>query len=86
MLTVFAEIKEYVEAYATAARNAIRAGFDGIELHGAHGFLIDQFTQDVSNKRTDEYGGSFENRTRIVVEIVDAIRAVIPETMPLFLR
>jgi len=67
------EIKEYIAAYVTAARNAIRAGFDGIEVHGANGFLPDQFIQDVTNKRTDEYGGSVENRARFVLEVIDAI-------------
>ena len=82
-----AEIKEYVEAFAQAARNAVvGAGCDGVEVHGAHGYLIDQFLQDVSNKRTDEYGGSFENRIRFPLDVVDAVRAVIPPTMPLFFR
>lgn len=67
------EIKEYVQDYATAAANAIRAGFDGIEIHGANGYLVDQFLQDVSNKRTDQYGGSIENRARFGLEVVDAI-------------
>ncbi|KZP26859.1 NADH:flavin oxidoreductase/NADH oxidase [Athelia psychrophila] len=68
-----AEVREYVQLYATAAENAIKAGFDGVEVHGANGYLIDQFTQDVSNKRTDAYGGSIENRARFALEIVDAI-------------
>ena len=81
------EIQEYVQMYATAASNAVSiAGFDGVEIHGANGYLVDQFTQDVSNTRTDEYGGSFENRTRLSLEIVDAVRAVMPKTMPLFYR
>lgn len=68
------EIKEYVELYATAAKNAVqRAGFDGVEVHGAHGYLIDQFIQDVCNKRTDEYGGSIENRSRFALEVLDAV-------------
>jgi NADPH2 dehydrogenase len=68
------EIKEYIELYATAASNAVhRAGFDGVEVHGANGYLVDQFLQDVTNVRTDEYGGSPENRTRFAVEIVDAV-------------
>lgn len=49
------------------------AGFDGVEIHGANGYLVDQFIQDVSNKRTDEYGGSIENRARFALEVVDAI-------------
>ncbi|KAJ7850142.1 hypothetical protein B0H13DRAFT_2401508 [Mycena leptocephala] len=75
-LTV-AEIKEYVGLYAQAAKNAIEAGFDGIEIHGANGYLVDQFLQDVSNKRTDEYGGSIENRARFALEIIDAVAAAI---------
>ncbi|THV00307.1 FMN-linked oxidoreductase [Dendrothele bispora CBS 962.96] len=68
------EIKEYIALYAQAASNAVhKAGFDGVEIHGANGYLIDQFLQDVSNKRTDEYGGSVENRTRFALEVVDAV-------------
>ncbi|KAH7906896.1 hypothetical protein BJ138DRAFT_567017 [Hygrophoropsis aurantiaca] len=67
------EIKEYVQQYATAAKNAIEAGFDGVEIHAANGYLIDQFLQDVSNTRTDEYGGSIENRARFALEIVEAV-------------
>ncbi|CCL99889.1 uncharacterized protein FIBRA_01914 [Fibroporia radiculosa] len=67
------EIKEYVQLYTTAAKNAIRAGFDGVEVHGANGYLIDQFLQDVSNKRTDEYGGSVENRARFALEVIDSV-------------
>ena len=80
------EIQEMVAKWAAAAKRAVDAGIDVIEIHAAHGFLLHGFLSPITNKRTDEYGGSFENRTRIVVEIVDAIRAVIPETMPLFLR
>ncbi|KAJ7700171.1 NADH:flavin oxidoreductase/NADH oxidase [Mycena olivaceomarginata] len=71
------EIKEYVALYAQAAKNAIAAGCDGVEIHGANGYLIDQFLQDVSNRRTDEYGGSVENRTRFALEVVDAIVAAV---------
>ncbi|KAI0765851.1 FMN-linked oxidoreductase [Trametes elegans] len=80
------EVREVVRQWADAARRAVEAGVDVIEIHAAHGFLLHQFLSPVSNRRTDEYGGSFDNRARIVVEIVDAIREVIPETMPLFLR
>lgn len=70
----FTEIKEYISSYATAAANAVYgAGFDGVEIHGANGYLIDQFLQDVSNKRTDEYGGSVENRVRFALDVVDAV-------------
>ncbi|KAH7929176.1 FMN-linked oxidoreductase [Leucogyrophana mollusca] len=68
------EVRSYVQAYATAASNAVhKAGFDGVEIHGANGYLIDQFIQDVSNTRTDEYGGSVENRSRFALEVVDAV-------------
>ena len=68
------EIKRYVEMYAEATRRAVHeAGFDGVELHACNGSLIDQFTQDVVNKRTDQYGGSVENRSRFVLEVTDAI-------------
>ncbi|SJK98963.1 related to NADH:flavin oxidoreductase/12-oxophytodienoate reductase [Armillaria ostoyae] len=74
------EIREYVQLYAQAAQNAISAGFDGVKIHGAHDFLPDQFTRDASNNRTDTYGGSFENRTRFPLEVVDAVaEAVGPE-------
>lgn len=68
------EIKEYVSLYKTAAENAIeKAGFDGVEFHMANGYLPDQFLQDVSNTRTDEYGGSIENRVRFPLEIIQAV-------------
>lgn len=73
------EVKEYVQLYATAAKNAVRAGFDGVEIHGANGYLIDQFTQDVSNKRTDEYGGSVENRARFALEVAKAVSDAVGE-------
>ena len=66
--------------YATAAYNAVhRAGFDGIEIHGANGYLVDQFIQDITNKRTDEYGGSIENRSRFALEVINAITEKIGE-------
>ncbi|KIY66549.1 NADH:flavin oxidoreductase/NADH oxidase [Cylindrobasidium torrendii FP15055 ss-10] len=72
------EIKEYVALYGQAATNAVhKAGFDGVEIHGANGYLPDQFLQDVSNDRTDAYGGSIENRARFALEITDAcVKAV----------
>jgi len=81
-----AEIRTLVEAFATAAKRALKAGFDVIELHGAHGYLMHEFLSPLSNHRTDEYGGSFENRTRFVCEVTRAVRAVWPERLPLFLR
>ncbi|KAI5827804.1 FMN-linked oxidoreductase [Schizophyllum commune Tattone D] len=71
------EIKQYVEWYAQAASNAIKAGLDGVEIHGANGYLVDQFLQDVSNVRSDEYGGSIENRARFGLEVVDAVVKVV---------
>ncbi|KAK7031009.1 hypothetical protein VNI00_013799 [Paramarasmius palmivorus] len=72
------EIREYVDLYANAALNAVeKAGFDGIEIHACNGYLLDQFLQDVSNKRTDQYGGSVENRCRFALEVVDAVIAAI---------
>jgi len=67
------EIKEIVKEYAQAAVNAIKAGFDGVEIHGANGYLIDQFIKDGTNKRTDEYGGSIENRSRFLFEVLSAV-------------
>ncbi|KAI0916451.1 hypothetical protein AcV5_002945 [Taiwanofungus camphoratus] len=71
------EIKEYVQWYTTASENAVKAGFDGVELHGANGYIIDQFLQDVCNKRTDEYGGSIENRARFGLEVIDSVAKAI---------
>jgi len=69
-----AEISQYVQFYAQAADNAVhKAGFDGVEIHGANGYLVDQFLQDVSNTRMDEYGGSVENRARFGLEVLDAV-------------
>ncbi len=70
------EIKEVIAQYKLGAENAKKAGFDGVELHGANGYLIDQFLQDSTNKRDDEYGGSVENRMRFMLEAVDAVVAV----------
>lgn len=67
------ELPGIVEAFRQAARNAIAAGFDAVEIHGANGFLLDQFLQDGSNHRTDAYGGSVENRSRLLLEVVDAV-------------
>ena len=70
------EIADTVQDYRRAAERARDAGFDGVELHGANGYLIDQFLQDGSNRRTDQYGGSFENRTRFLLEVVEAVSGV----------
>ncbi|KAL6885760.1 FMN-linked oxidoreductase [Trichoderma evansii] len=78
------EIKKTVQDFATAAQNAMLAGFDGVEVHGANGYLIDQFNQDSSNQRHDEYGGSIENRSRFIDEIMKAVVAAIgPERVGL---
>jgi 2,4-dienoyl-CoA reductase-like NADH-dependent reductase (Old Yellow Enzyme family) len=71
-----AEIPGIVEAFRKAAMNAQMAGFDGVELHGANGYILDQFLQDASNQRTDEYGGSIENRARLMLEATDAVISV----------
>ncbi|OZJ04710.1 hypothetical protein BZG36_01817 [Bifiguratus adelaidae] len=72
-------IKEVVDRFAYAAEVAYRAGFDGIQLHGAHGYLLSQFLANDVNQRTDEYGGSLENRSRIIFEIIAAIRRLVPD-------
>lgn len=75
-----AEIAEYVQLYATAARDAVeRAGFDGVELHGANGYLLDQFLKETSNNRTDEFGGSPENNSRFVLDVIAAVSAAVGE-------
>lgn len=81
-----AEIEEIVRGFGESARRAVEAGFDVIEIHGAHGYLIYQFLSPITNRRSDRYGGSFENRTRLLVEIIQAVRSEMPSEMPLFLR
>ena len=80
------EIQQLVQDWASAAERSVKAGIDVIEIHGAHGYLIHQFLSPITNRRTDQYGGSFENRIRLLTDIIKAIRAVIPKDMPLFLR
>jgi 2,4-dienoyl-CoA reductase-like NADH-dependent reductase (Old Yellow Enzyme family) len=80
------EIRDCVVQFRTAAERALRAGFKIIEIHGAHGYLINEFLSPASNKRKDTYGGSFENRTRFLVDIVESIRQVWPQEYPLFVR
>ncbi len=79
-------IQEVVAAFAAAARRACQAGFRVIEIHAAHGYLIHEFLSPLSNKRSDDYGGSFENRTRLCREIVAAVRSAWPKELPLFVR
>lgn len=67
------EIKSIINDFKVAAKNAKEAGFDGIEIHGANGYLLNQFIDDISNKRTDEYGGNMENRSKILFEVIDAV-------------
>src|ERR1700722_5093324 len=80
------EVKEVVRAHGESAKLAVQAGVDVIEIHAAHGYLLNEFLSPITNRRTDKYGGSFENRTRIVVEIAKAVRENVPKGMPIFLR
>ncbi|MEU5835836.1 NADH:flavin oxidoreductase/NADH oxidase [Streptomyces diacarni] len=80
------EIATLVRQFADSARRAHAAGFRVVEIHGAHGYLINEFLSPFTNRRTDEYGGTFEGRTRFALEVVDAVRAVWPEELPLFFR
>lgn len=80
------QIRHVVGQFAAAARRALAAGFEVAELHGAHGYLINEFLSPHSNHRTDAYGGSYENRTRFALEVVDAVREVWPDDKPLFFR
>jgi 2,4-dienoyl-CoA reductase-like NADH-dependent reductase (Old Yellow Enzyme family) len=81
-----AGIDEVVAQFEAAAQRAVAAGFKVIEVHSAHGYLIHQFLSPISNRRDDDYGGSFENRTRLLVRIATSIRAAIPAEVPLFVR
>ncbi|GAC66479.1 NADH:flavin oxidoreductase/NADH oxidase [Gordonia soli] len=80
------EIADIVAAFASAARRSIEAGFDLVEIHAAHGYLLHEFLSPLSNERTDTYGGPFENRIRLLVEVVDAVRAALPDSAPLLVR
>lgn len=81
-----AQIRKTIGDWVNAAKLAVQAGFDVIEIHGAHGYLIHELCSPVSNKRTDEYGGSFKNRVRLALEIARGIRAAIPDSTLLFYR
>ncbi len=81
-----AGIRSIVQAFVEATRRSLEAGFDVVEIHAAHGYLIHEFFSPLSNQRTDAYGGSFENRTRILIEVVNAVREVWPEDRPLWVR
>ncbi|KAJ4354175.1 NADH-dependent flavin oxidoreductase [Didymosphaeria variabile] len=80
------DIQEVVKAFGAAAKRAVEAGFDFIEIHAAHGYLISSFLSPISNTRTDAYGGSFDNRVRFLVSVVREIRANIPNTTPFSVR
>ncbi|MDJ0381156.1 NADH:flavin oxidoreductase/NADH oxidase [Streptomyces sp. G-G2] len=81
-----AQIQEIVEQFAAATRRSLAAGYRVVEIHGAHGYLLGEFLSPHSNRRTDAYGGSFENRIRFPLAVVDAVRAEWPEELPLFFR
>lgn len=81
-----AAIRQVVEDFEAAAARALQAGFKVLEIHGAHGYLVNEFLSPLTNQRTDIYGGSFENRARFLLEIIEAIRSVWPDDYPLFLR
>ncbi|NEG70385.1 NADH:flavin oxidoreductase/NADH oxidase [Bifidobacterium sp. BRDM6] len=80
------EIHDIVARFRDAARRAVEAGFESIQVHAAHGYLLSEFLDPLVNRRTDEYGGSFENRCRLTLEVVDAVRSVMPDGMPLMVR
>jgi 2,4-dienoyl-CoA reductase-like NADH-dependent reductase (Old Yellow Enzyme family) len=79
-------IEAILQSFRSAARRALEAGFDVLELHAAHGYLIHEFLSPLSNRRTDEYGGSFENRTRLILDVVNVLRREWPDHLPLFVR
>ncbi|HZK25387.1 MAG TPA: FAD-dependent oxidoreductase [Oscillospiraceae bacterium] len=80
------EVKELINCYGEAARRAQEAGYEAVEIHGAHGYLIDQFLNPYTNKRDDEYGGSLENRARFGVEVIKAVRAKVGQDFPVLFR
>lgn len=80
------EIHDIVEAFGEAAGRAMAAGFDGVQIHGAHGYLISQFLSRLANRRTDEWGGNLENRMRLLLEVYDAIRARVGDSIPVMLK
>jgi 2,4-dienoyl-CoA reductase-like NADH-dependent reductase (Old Yellow Enzyme family) len=80
------DIADLIDAFRQAARRALLAGFDVVEVHAAHGYLIHEFLSPLSNTRSDEYGGSFDNRVRLCLEVVDAVRTIWTEERPLFVR
>ncbi len=81
-----AGIEHYIQAWEAAARRALTAGFKVIEIHSAHGYLLHQFLSPISNRRTDQYGGSLENRMRFLLRLAERLRRIIPEGLPLLVR
>ncbi|MCY7420502.1 MAG: NADH:flavin oxidoreductase/NADH oxidase, partial [Chitinophagaceae bacterium] len=81
-----ADIEKVINDFAEATKRAVKAGFKVVEIHGAHGYLINEFLSPLSNHRTDEYGGSFDNRMRFLLEVTEAVQAHWPKEYPLFLR
>jgi 2,4-dienoyl-CoA reductase-like NADH-dependent reductase (Old Yellow Enzyme family) len=80
------DIRTVIDGFVEAARRACEAGFDGVEIHGANGYLLDQFLTDYTNERTDEYGGSTENRVRLLVDVLGAVRAAVGDNCPVGIR
>ena len=80
------QIREVTDAFAQATRRGLAAGFQVLEIHAAHGYLLHEFLSPLTNKRTDAYGGAFENRIRLLREVVAAVRGAWPDTLPLFVR
>ncbi|MFP4452322.1 MAG: FAD-dependent oxidoreductase [Desulfobacterales bacterium] len=80
------DISEIIASFGSAAKRAREAGFDAVEIHGAHGYLLTQFLSAISNHRTDEYGGSFENRARFVIEVIQEVRKAVGDNFPVLLR
>tara|TARA_R110002167_G_scaffold318488_2_gene524128 strand:- start:21570 stop:22571 length:1002 start_codon:yes stop_codon:yes gene_type:complete len=80
------QIQTIIQSFVNAAKRAVCAGFDIIEIHAAHGYLLNQFLSPLTNKREDKYGGSFKNRMRLLIEVTKGIRSLIPQEMPLFVR
>ena len=80
------DLDAVVQGFGEAAQRAVAAGFQAVEIHAAHGYLLHEFLSPVSNRRTDDYGGSFENRARLLLQVTRAVRTVWPERLPLFVR
>lgn len=81
-----ADIEAFKSAWVASLKRALAAGFDVVEIHNAHGYLLHSFVSPASNQRTDEYGGSFENRIRLTLEVIELTRKTVPKDMPVFLR